>query len=194
MKSSPVRDLARRYAAGELSQENYRNQRRALISAITSGNQSLTYRDDNPEGAVRPGQVKLLAMAAAAVVVLAVVFIVAWKEADKGHVASTAADTGVTAAAVPLPTPGPTLVRGFVENNDWADSSIEDFIRDWHKLTADDQQKARGSMLYPRLESELREQIASERAMISATGGSKGDPHLVLLQRMAETLGVTDAR
>jgi hypothetical protein len=43
--------------------------------------------------------------------------------------------------------------------------------------------------VYPRLISELRQQLSSEKA-VAGTGGS--DPHLVRLQSMAQVLGVTD--
>jgi len=195
MKSSPVRDLARRYAAGELSQESYRNQRRALISAITNGSQPLTYRDDDPAGSVHIGRIKLLGLAAAAVLVLATVFVVSWRAVDRQHAHANPANADAAPAAPDTPAaPGPALVRSFVETNDWADASVEDFVRDWHKLTADDQTRARASLLYPRLESQLREQISSERAMAGAGTSMQADPHLAQLLKMAQTLGITDTR
>ena len=41
MKFSPIRDLARRYAAGELSLDEYRAQRRDLIDGVATGRQRL---------------------------------------------------------------------------------------------------------------------------------------------------------
>lgn len=190
MKSSPIRDLARRYAAGELSQENYRSQRRALIDAVTSGKQPLAYREDNNQGAGRPGNLKLLALAASAVLVMVVVFTVAWKASGNHHDAPRT--ESLPPATISAPTPGPALVRGFVETNDWDDPSLGDFVHEWRDLTADEQAKARASLLYPRLESELRQQITSERAMAGTGTGPQSDPHLAQLQKMAQTLGVTD--
>jgi hypothetical protein len=191
VKSSPIRDLARRYAAGELSQENYRGQRRALIDAVTSGKQALSYRDDNSQGGGRPGNLKLVALAASAVLVMVVVFAVSWKASNNRHDQSKAESSAAPAVAS-VPTPGPALVRGFVETNDWSDPSLEDFTRQWHGLNTEEQMKARASLLFPRLESELRQQITSEKAMASAAAAPQGNPHLLHLQKMAQTLGLTD--
>lgn len=191
MKSSPIRDLARRYAAGELSQENYRGQRRALIDAVTNGKQALTYRDDNSQNSGRPGNLKLIALAASAVLVMVVVFAVAWKASSGRRDSSKTEQPPPTAVSVP--TPGPALIGAFVDANDWDDPSLEDFVHQWHSLSPEDQVKARSSLLYPRLESALRQQISSERAMAVAAAAPQGDPHLLHLQKMAQTLGVTDA-
>ena len=194
MKYSQIRDLARRYAAGALSQENYRGQRRSLIEAITSGRQSLTYRDDEAAPFARRGNIKLLAVAAIAVLLIGLGFVAAWKAGGtQQHKQSAAAGTSppetLTQAPVPAQAPGVDLVREFVETNDWNDGSVQDFTRRWHTLSADDQGKGRASSMYPRLVSELRQQLSSEKAI---SGAGAADPHLLRLQSMAQVLGVTD--
>jgi len=54
VKSSQVRDLARRYATGKLSQENYRNQRRLLIDSVTGNRIPLAYHEDERAKSSRP--------------------------------------------------------------------------------------------------------------------------------------------
>lgn len=187
MKSSQVRELARRYAAGQLNQENYRSQRRALIDAIIGGQQSLVYKENQASNAFPRGAAKRLALAAVAVLIIGIAVSLALKSSGGDHAAvDNPATSALAAPAQPVPSPGPALVHTFVETNDWNDGSLDSFTLQWSQLTADQQAKARTSIMYPRLISELREQITSEKAV--ANGNT--DPHLATLQRMAQALGV----
>lgn len=186
MKSSPVRDLARRYAAGQLSQENYRSQRRLLVDSISSGAQPLTYRDDENISVSRRGSIKLVAIGLVVVVLAAAVLFIAFRSG--GMHKKTAAPA--TVVAPPPPAPGPELVSTFVSANDWTDGSLESLIRHWNDLTTDEQTKARDSLDYPRLVSDLRQQVASEKAMLGIGGAGVSDAHLTELQRTAKALGI----
>lgn len=190
MKSSQVRELARRYAAGQLNQESYRSQRRALIDAVTGGQQTLVYKENQAANSLRRGGAKLLALAVVAVVAIGIAVSLALKGSGGAHGSAAKAPVSAPVApAAPAPTPGPALVRTFVEANDWNDGSLDTFTHRWTSLPTDEQSKARDSLMYPRLVSELRDQIISEKAV---SGGS-ADPHLAVLQKMAKALGVTGA-
>lgn len=185
MKSSQVRDLARRYAAGQLSQENYRGQRRTLIDSIASGQQPLAYQEMRVKVPGRNTRMKLIAVAVVAVLLVAVAFKLGWKTLRGSR------KTGAPAASAafvppPLPAPGPDLVNSFVETNDWTDPSLQDLENRWTALPSTDQGKARDSMMYPRLVTNLRQQITSEKAV--ANGGP--DPHLAELTKLAKTLDI----
>jgi hypothetical protein len=188
MKYSQVRDLARRYAAGALSQENYRSQRRSLIEDITSGRQALTYRDDEITPFARHGNIKLFAVAAIAILLIGLGFIAAWKAGSNPQHKDAATEAVAVIPTAPQ-SPGSALVREFVETNDWNDGSVQDFTRRWHALPAADQNQGRADPMYGRLVSELRQQLSSEKA-ITGTGGT--DAHLARLQSMAQTLGIND--
>ena len=188
MRSSPVRDLARRYAAGQLSQENYRSQRRLLIDSIATGSQPLTYRDDENTTVVRRGSVKLVAIGVVVAVLAAAVLFIALRS---GGLHKKAGAPAVAAAPAPLPpAPGPALVSTFVDANDWTDGSLETLMRHWGDLPADEQTKARDSLDYPRLVSDLRQQITSEKAMLGLGGAGTSGAHLAELQKTAKTLGI----
>jgi len=187
MKSSQVRELARRYATGQLNQENYRSQRRSLIDAVASGRQALVYKENGNGLTLRRNGIKFLAMSVVAALVAGVVISMLLKNNTATRQASLRSTAAAPALATPPQAPGPGLVRTFVDANDWTDSSLESFSRRWSALPADEQAKARGSMMYPRLVSELRQQITSEKAV----AGNGADPHLMALLRMAKTLGVT---
>lgn len=188
MKSSQVRELARRYATGQLNQESYRSQRRALIDAVTGGRESLHYKQGPNGNAPRRMGMRLLALGVAAVLVAGVVVSMLLKNNNEAarRAAARAAAVAVPATPVAAPAPGPALVRTFVDTDDWTDSSLDSFSRRWNTLPPDEQNKARASMMYPRLLSDLRQQITSEKAVAGSLGS---DPHLTALQKMAKTLG-----
>ncbi len=184
MKYLQVRSLARRYAAGQLSQENYRSQRRVLIDSISSGQQALSYKEEAVKASPRRGHAKLTAFAVVAILLLAVVLKLSMRAAHGTHKAPDA--SAAAASVAPPPNPGPDLVRGFVETNDWSDPSLESFAERWVLLGPDDQDKARKSLMYPRLVAGLRQQVTSEKAV--AGGGQ--DTHLSALEKVAKTLAV----
>lgn len=189
MKSSQVRELARRYATGQLNQENYRSQRRTLIDAVAGGQQALAYKENGNGVTMRRTGIKFLALSVVAALVAGVVISMLLKNGDSTrHNATRPVATTAVPAAAPV-APGPGLVRTFVDADDWTDSSLDSFSRRWNALPPDEQAKARDSLMYPRLVSDLRQQITSEKAV--AGGGS--DPHLTALQKMAKTLGVAGA-
>lgn len=190
MKSSQVRELARRYAAGQLNQENYRSQRRALIDAVTGGQQTLVYKEMQAANSMRRNGVKMTALAVVALLAVGIAVSLALKGQGGAHVSAAKLPAAAPAApAAPPPSPGPALVRTFVEANDWNDGSLDTFTHRWATLPTDEQAKARDSLMYPRLVSELREQITSEKAV----SGGGADPHLTTLQKMAKALGVASA-
>ena len=184
MKSSQVRDLARRYATGKLSQESYRSQRRALIDSITGGGVQLAYRNDERAAARKRPDAKLMGLAAVVLAAAGVGAVLVLRH-NHSH-APGSAQAANAAPAVPA-APGPDLVRSFVEIDDWTDGSLRIFERRWEDLGADEQQKAKDSPVYGRLLSAVRQQVDSEKAV--AGGDAAADPHLVELQKLAKTLG-----
>jgi hypothetical protein len=188
MKSSQVRDLARRYATGKLSQENYRNQRRSLIDAITGGGVQLSYREEERKAARPRFNSKLLGLTVVVLIAAGIGVVLVLKHSGAAHASGTAQAAPASAPVVP-PAPGPALVHTFLDADDWTDVSLQSFTRRWQGLGPDEQAKARDSLMYPRLVSEVRQQVDSEKAV--AGSDSAGDAHLAELQKLAKTLGVT---
>ena len=188
MKSSQVRDLARRYATGKLSQESYRSQRRSLIDSITAERVQLAYRQDERATAAQPRfNTKLLGLVMVTIVVAGIGLVLFLRHSGKAH-GGQAATASIAAPAQPAPAPGPDLVQQFVETDDWTDGSLQNFERRWMTLGADEQARARDSSTYPRLVSGVRLQITSESA-VAGDDASK-DTHLTELQKFAQLLGV----
>lgn len=187
MKYSQVRDLARRYATGKLSQESYRSQRRALIDSITGGGVQLSYRNDERAAARGRSNTRLWGITALVLVAAGVGTLLLLRHAK--HAPAPGAQAATVAVAVAAAAPGPDLVRSFVEADDWTDGSLQNFERHWQSLGADEQSKAKDSPIYGRLVSEVRQQVDSEKAV--AGGGAAGDAHLLELQKLAKMLGST---
>lgn len=188
MKSSQVRDLARRYATGKLSQESYRSQRRSLIDSITANEVPLAYRQDERPAARPRVNTKMLGVVMVAIVAAGICLVLFLRHGAKtrGAQAATAATAG---PAAPPPAPGPDLVQQFMDTDDWSDGSLQNFERRWLSLGADEQAKARDSATYPRLVSAVRLQVTSEKAV--AGDEAAKDMHLMELQKLAKTLGVS---
>lgn len=188
MKSSQVRDLARRYSTGKLSQESYRSQRRSLIDSITGDQVQLTYRQDERVKSARPRfNTKFLGLVMVAIVVAGIFVVLFLRHNAKGEGGAQAATAQAPAAAPPAP--GPDLVRSFVETDDWSDMSVKNFELHWQSIGSDEQAKAKDSPVYGRLVSAVRQQIDAEKAV--AGSDSANDAHLTELQKLAKILGVT---
>ncbi|MGH8397169.1 MAG: hypothetical protein ACRETA_02840 [Gammaproteobacteria bacterium] len=183
MKPSAVRELARRYAAGELSLEEYRTQRRNLIEAVTSGKQRLEYGQPTLSRIKRPQLHWQTFFISLTVLVAAGIGSAVWVS----HSHNT--DTYHAPTSTPVET-GPSLVRSFVESNDWSDASVEQFMQHWRKLPRREQSAAFRSYLFPRMVSQLQEQVVSQRAMLElAPDRQVAEVHLKHLQHMAAALG-----
>jgi Short C-terminal domain len=185
MKPSPIRELARRYASGELSLDEYRAQRRRLIDGVTSGIQKLEY--GGPSSPHREQSYYLrLSSGIALLVAATAVGMFLWVHHIHKFKQSTLQSINAAES-------GPILVRSFIETNDWSDASIMQFLRHWKALPSDEQKAASQSYLFPRLLSQLGEQIASQQAVVdlAADGSNNADPasiHLAHLQQLASSL------
>ncbi|MBU6421470.1 MAG: hypothetical protein KGL98_03245 [Gammaproteobacteria bacterium] len=190
MKLSPARELARRYAAGDLSFEEYRAQRHDLVDAVCSGAQTLAQA-----GSTRP-QVhsrlrsrkrrRLLLLPIAVVVVAAIAVSLAVIYGQHGSDSAVAVHEAKQS--------GPLLLREFLAGNAWDDASILHFVDAWKKLPARERQAARNSYTYPRVSSQLQEQIISQQAMLELAPDPKAAAqHLAHLQQMAALLGANNS-
>ena len=186
MKYSQVRDLARRYATGKLSQESYRSQRRALIDSVTGGGVQLSYRNDERAVSRTRSSAKLLGVTVVVLVAAGIGAVLMLRHSSRAHGQAAAQAASLAATPVVPAAPGPDLVRSFMEANDWSDPSLLSFERHWQGLGANEQAKAKDSPMYGRLLSEVRQQLDSEKAI---AGGGGIDAHLTELQKLAKTLG-----
>lgn len=184
MKPSPVRELARRYAGGELSLEEYRKQRRHLIDAVCAGTLEIEYGETE---ARRPKNMKRRWLIAIPAIVLIVIAIgigttLHMRESGRRH-------TRIVPAVKAAQVSGVQLLHNFADANDWSGASIGSFLQQWQKLSANERQAARNSYLFPRLLAQLHEQIVSQQAMLEiAPDPAAATRHLAQLQQLSDTL------
>jgi hypothetical protein len=195
VSASPVRELARRHAAGELSLEEYRARRHELIDDIVTGKTPLIYDQHQPAGHSRIKRTKShnrIVIGGAALILLIIIGSVLLLLLPR-HQASRATESGTrhSRATVPDTSPGSMLVQTFLRSNDWSTMNVRNFVDQWNSLPQAERENARQDYRFPRLTSELRQQIVSQRAMAALTPGS-GDTkaQLASLQTMANMLGV----
>lgn len=193
MRASPIRDLARRHATGELSQEDYRAKRHALIDDIVSGQQTLAYDERHVVATPSPRSARLLLLSGAAIAVVIVVAIIIWLIGTRpsrsiSSVQPTSAAARPNAAQL---SPGPQLIQDFLHKNDWSRNATQNFIQQWNSLPRVEQEIAKKYYRYPRLVSDLRQQIVSQQAMSGLTSNADGaKAQLASLQNMAGVLGM----
>jgi len=186
MKPSRIRELARRYAAGEISLDEYRAQRRKLIDGVTAGLLKLEYGELS---VAHSKQHYLRWFLSIALLFTAIVIGIIVRIDHSHRVEQLNAQTRI------LPDSGPALVRAFIETNDWSDASLLQFLQRWKALSSHEQKAAYHSYMFPRLLSQLHEQIASQQAVVDLAAGDKhaAEPasnHLAHLQQLSEILEV----
>jgi ABC-type lipoprotein release transport system permease subunit len=193
MSASAIRDLARRHAVGELSLEDYRSKRHELIDDIVSGRQLLTYGEHRPP---RPPSARsssrLILFAGAAIGVIVIITLTILLAGTHSHVVSTARQSHPPSQQDTAQiSPGPLLVENFVHSSDWSTLSIQNFIRQWNSLPQKEREIAKKDYRYPRLISELHQQIIAQQAMSGLTKNTDAaKAQLANLQNMATILGV----
>ncbi len=186
MKPSRIRELGRRYAAGEISLDEYRAQRRKLIDGVTAGLLKLEYGEIS---VVHGKQSWRLLVYGSALLVIAIgIGIIVHMEYS--HQASRSNPQSKIAFDT-----GPAVLQSFVETNDWSDASLVQFIQRWKALPAREQNAAVGDYLFPRLLAQLHEQIVSQRVVVDLAAGDKNAAdqaavHLAHLQQLATMLDV----
>jgi len=179
MKLSPTRELARRYAAGDLSLDDYRSQRRDLIDGVCSGTQPFQYGQTTSHIRRKPAWLiwvpLVIVLAAGAAVTLGVMY------------ARHPSESGLRYQV--LKQSGSQLLSEFLDANDWSEASITHFVARWKQLPLREQQATRNSYIYPRMTAQLQEQIVSQQAMLEVAPDPKAAVrHLAHLQEMAAQL------
>lgn len=182
MKPSPIRELARRYAAGELSLEEYRKQRRHMIDAVCAGTLKIEYGETAPRKIRNRDRRWLLAVPVIVVIAIGVVVALHYAAVYQAHTGSATPHAAATVS-------GTQLLHAFTDANDWSTASVSTFLRQWQELPASEKRAARASYLFPRLLAQLHEQIISQQAMLEiAPAPEAATHHLAQLQQLSGAL------
>ncbi|HWP94481.1 MAG TPA: hypothetical protein VNL72_01920 [Gammaproteobacteria bacterium] len=167
MRSSPLRDLARQYAKGKLSFEDYRRKRSELLQAIQSGRTRIEYREialtptlDTVTLEVSTVKTKqrlwLVGGVTAVVLTLASVTVFLWP--GRSPVPAQQA----TAAAVD---PAQRLLQEFVRAGDYSVTALASFEDAWIALAPEERARARENVWFKRLKSDLGSRIREQEEL-----------------------------
>lgn len=196
MKASQLRDLSRKYASGGISREDYLQERRRLIDAITRGEVELEYHELDPNGvnaqkadtSRRPG--RTLLAAAGLLLVLVVAFTTHFLSGN-GNAESRDADEAMAAGEVPAQSVNPAIetLRSFSTADDWSEASLSALENDWANYSAAQREEAQESIAYRRLAREVQARIREHEALVAAGGDPDALMRAARLRMFAERIG-----
>lgn len=218
MEPNTVRAMSRRYAAGDIDQEEYRARRRELIRGVVAGTVELVaytapepeaptvfpYAEDDgdttqeilpPTAALRSPRRRPSALVVASVIVLALLVCAAlawwWWRAGPPAPAPTAAAASPSA---PLVDAGTALIDTFLTTDLWDDASLNAFAQAWAGLPESARTTLAARAAHARLGDAILAQLANEQALLEL-----GDARAALtaqknLLDFARRLDITDAR
>ncbi|MEQ8234008.1 MAG: hypothetical protein RLW61_08475 [Gammaproteobacteria bacterium] len=220
MATDSVRELSRKWAAGDIDRETYRRQRRALIEDVVSGARPLVpYRvpeppqptvfpyDDDDGDTTQEIIAPVVAAAArghagtaragrwALLLGIAAVALSAvlgwWLQSNHGGPAGESV-TRATAASPAAPSPG--LLEDFLAAKLWSTAHLEQLARAWQSLTAEQRAALAASDDMRRFTDALLAQLAGERALADLGDAEHARARQEELLTLARRLGVADVR
>lgn len=187
MKYSPLRDLARRYAAGNLAVADYRAQRSQLINSYVENKQTIAYRETRPVLLVTPQRWRRywpVAVGTALVLALIIGSTVFYTPDDK-------AEKVATVSSAPVNDTAATLVRDFLNSGDWSDARLLEFELAWNALTPFERETARRSPWFRRLETETRRRLQAADTIMELNQSTETQDRIARLQTFAERINIT---
>lgn len=172
MHASPLRQLVRRYAAGNMSRDDYLAQRRSLINAYAGG-KHIDYHSHRPIVLIRgPYWLRPLVFAAIGLMII-FIGVLLWLPDTPSREPSTATTTSQPAAKSGA---GAQLLSKFLSTQDWSPTNMEKFQRDWLALSEFERERARDSLWHRRLVAKTQQKLRE----IEALQAINPDPQLGL--------------
>jgi len=209
-----LRSLARQYAAGELSRDEYSRQRRAIIEAVVAGElQAPAPVGDTlveaeaaapapaspPQAAARGGRRPLVIGAvAAAAVLLAGAYWTISGDGEQASPATPSPERSASEAPASAPAPGsgaaswPAL-EGFLASGQWQEAELAELTEAWQALPPAKRIDIRGSADFRALVSELHGELVRLQGLAELGGGDAVRRRAERLLAFAAALGIEDA-
>ncbi|MEE8119706.1 MAG: hypothetical protein V3T39_09175 [Gammaproteobacteria bacterium] len=185
MKSSQLRDLAREFSSGKISEDDYHARRRKLIDGIVAGGIAIQYREIKPVTAfAKPlKNQKLIFAGAAALMVVLVVSVVALIPSREPPV--------VAVRAAPEPSPAELAIKGFLGTDDWSEESLTTFETDWSSFSEFHKEAVRRTPGFSRLETQLRNRVKEQHTLAQIGDDLEAGLREMRLMMFAERLNIT---
>lgn len=213
MATVSLRALARRYADGEISRNDYVRERRELVDQVVAGNlqpvepslapvsAGSAPQEPAPPTARRgsvagdSGRSRRPVFIAAAVLVLGTV-VAAVLLLDNGQPPLPQAGPPAPVPAEPsAPSPAPeiALINGFLAADSWSAESIASMAGRWAALPAEARSRAQRSPEFRKLVQGLHSQIAEAEGLATLGGGQAANERLRELLDFAGRMDVQDS-
>ena len=184
MKSSQLRDLAREFSAGKISEEDYHARRRELIEGILAGGIAIQYREIKPVTAfAKPiKNQRLIIAGAAALLLVLVIAVFALKPSPEPPLVAT--------RVAPEPSPPELAVKDFLEIDDWSDARLTEFEKNWSGFSEFHKEAVRRMPGFSQLESELRNRVNEQHTLAEIGGDLQAGLSEARLMMFAERLKI----
>jgi hypothetical protein len=219
---STLRSLARSYANGTLDKDTYRKQRTGYIEAVLAGEVSLRPQQppsaqstqDTFAGGVTLKKSKIpepkprsntdkqkLVWFVAGVGIVLLAIIVVLLIPDGQQQTTPIPSPSVTETLTPVPVPAetvsaavPNLIKTFLTQNIWSETSMDTFVSDWNAIPDSEKAGISNTGEYSQLTSSIVKKLVEERALSTI-----GNPELSLekqrlLVDFAARIGIQDSR
>ncbi len=224
MKQSPLRDLAKANAKGVLDEKKYREDRAVFIESVLSGERVLQDNDYPPPVSTKtfedltdrsratidkvaetvkqevqsePTRSKngLIAAGIAGVDTIVVILIIALSsDSDENSVNVTVTSTSNQPAVSTASVVGQNLIREFLGNKSWSQSSMDSFLYNWQALPETEKTSMKNSIELGQITNAIYKKLLEERALsgIGNPETSLGKQRQLVL--FSNQIGIDDSR
>ena len=192
---SQLRELARRYSAGQLASTEYRQQRAALLGDIAAGRTKIEYRDITPPKPAAPptyimdvGEdepaTRRIPIIMGTAALLAALGVGGWL------VLQTQTAPPATIQHVAPKDQAVAAIEEFLNSKDWSSAGVAAFQSRWDSFTPEQQANARSDGAFVRLETELRVRVEDQVSLASGDATSSASAEAARLTEFAAHMGI----
>jgi len=217
---STLRSLARDYANGSLARDAYRKERTDYIEAVLAGEVSVrpqqppspkssqdtfaggvTLRKSKiPEPISRsnPDKQKLIWLVAGVGIALIAIIVVLLIPESQPEITPVPSPS-VTETVTPVPAEtvsaaAPDLIKSFLTQNIWSETSMDTFVSDWNAIPDSEKAGISNTGEYSQLTSSIVKKLIEERALSTIGSPEISLEKQRLLVDFAARIGIQDSR
>jgi hypothetical protein len=195
MPYSQLRELARAYAAGQVSRDEYRAKRAALIGDFATGKLQIDYRDIVAPKPVHPPTVIIDVgeeepeVRRAPIILGAIAIVLGIGAAGFWYLRLQVAPPPAVAAAQPV-SPAAELVARFVAADDYGAAACDAFERAWAEFEEEERAAAQRDQAWKRLVFALRAKLRDQQALVAVDTTGAAAIEETRLREFAGRIGV----
>ena len=195
MGNETLKKLAQDYAMGQIDRYNYRQQRTLLIDEITEYNNtknsipnsdpaninSSVPSSDNTELAPLFSSIKVIAIAIAVIAMVITIIFLTNRDVTSEKQANTTSELTAPNAE--------TLVKTFVNYDDWTSERVSYFVAGWQNLTESQKQEAHQATWFLTLIDNMKKRLI-EQQKLAKSGSQEAQQKEQSILSLAILLGI----